>query len=156
MSDGSGAAGHDARLYYSQSELSYDSDGSFSGSDPGEGPINLIRDVTLTIDGAEIDVTSRGGFGWREKIPGLRSWSASFNMIDDPTDTAYGVLKNALFNNTTLGFMILNALTGSSAAYGLRGNAFVTSMERGEPLDDAQTLSVTITGSRAAHWVEGK
>ena len=158
MADSSGDAGHDARMYYIASEMTYtdnvnDGDAGDTGAAVATTALPLVRDVTLSLNGTVIDVTSRNDYGWAKNIQGLRSWSANVTLVDDPSDAAYIVLKNAFLNGTVLGFAILSALTGSSSAYGLQGNAVVTSFERAEPMDGAQMMSMTLTGSRAAHWI---
>lgn len=48
-----------------------------------------VRDVTLTLEAGEADVTTRANQGWRATAPTLRECSVEFEMVWDPADAGF-------------------------------------------------------------------
>ena len=107
----------------------------------GAQTLGIGRDVTLNRSATEIDATTRGGNGWREKFQGLKEWSVDAEAVWIPDDAGYLVLQNAFDNGTAIS-VSLTDVDGNEDA----GSAFVTDMTRPEPLDDVVSVTVTLVG----------
>jgi len=69
--------GMNAKLYYGAA-------GSSASTEMGN-----VKDVTLTLEAGEADVTTRANLGWRATAPTLRECTAEFEMVWDPTDAGF-------------------------------------------------------------------
>lgn len=112
--------------------------------------VTLAREATLTFSRSEIDVSSRGGAGWRERISGLRDISVELSMLDATDDDAYGLIRTAYLDGLILGLRCLNGEFAAAGVEGIQMNARVFNFTRGEPLEDALTLDVTFMNTRAS------
>ena len=113
-----------------------------------------VKDVTLTLETGESDVTTRASNGWRATIATLKNGSVEFTLIWDTEDAGFTAIKNAYFNNTAIALAVLDGEGGS----GLDADFSVTNFTRNEPLEEAITVNVTVKPtyvSRAPTWVDG-
>ncbi|MBI1373634.1 MAG: hypothetical protein GC159_12970 [Phycisphaera sp.] len=113
-----------------------------------------VKDVTLTLEAGEADVTTRGNQGWRATAPTLRACSAEFEMLWKPGDPGFEAIKTAFL---TSGALRLAVLTGDSAASGTEGplgDFSITNFSRNEPLEEGVTVSVTAKLAVFDEWVE--
>lgn len=139
--------GMDAKLYYK------------SGGVGGTGEwIELanVRDVTLNLEAGEADVTTRGNSGWRATVATLKEGSIEFEMVWDTEDAGFTAIKNAYFNNSALGFAIMDGDIETAGSQGLQADFAITNFSRSEPLEEAVTVSVTAKptySATAPQWV---
>ena len=119
--------GMNAKLYY----------GAAGGSAATE--MGNVRDVTLTLEAGEADVTTRANLGWRATAPTLRECTAEFEMVWDPTDAGFSAIKNAFLTAGLVALKILDQAGGQ----GPDGDFAITSFSRNEALEEAITVSVT-------------
>ncbi len=61
--------------------------GSTSPSTMSE--VDNVRDVTLSMEAGEADITTRGNNGWRATAPTLRECTVEFQMVWKPGDTGF-------------------------------------------------------------------
>lgn len=131
--------------------LNYKVDGQGGGGSWLE--IGNAKDVTLSMEKGEADVTTRANAGWRATIGTLKEVSVEFEMVWDTADAAFTAIKDAfLASQGIIGFQILDA----DAGQGLQADFDITSFVRNEPLEEAVTVSVTakITYSATApSWI---
>lgn len=116
-------------------------------------PIDLARDVSLNIESAEIDVSSRGGAGWVERIPGLRDLTVDLEMLDVTNDAAYLLLRASYISRIMVGLHVLNGPLvdpNDDDVQGPRFNAWIMNFSRNEPLNDVVTWSVRFAAARGA------
>jgi len=66
------------------------------------------RDVKLTGDGKEIDVSSRAGAGWKEFLQGLKEWAISVDQVWVADDTQLLALLTAWLNGTTVALRMVD------------------------------------------------
>ncbi len=112
------------------------------------------RDVTLSLEAGEADVTTRANSGWRATVATLKEASVEFEMVWDTADAGFTAIKSAFFNNAPIGFQILDATSGQ----GLQADFSITNFSRSEALEEAITVSVTakVTYSTTApSWIGG-
>jgi predicted secreted protein len=110
------------------------------------------KDVTLTLEKGEADVTTRGNEGWRATVGTLKEGSVEFEMLWDTADAGFNAIQQAYFNDTPLAFAILDGENG----HGLDADFAVMNFSRTEALEEAMAVSVTIKptySTRAPAWV---
>lgn len=112
-----------------------------------------VRDVTLTLEAGEADITTRANSGWRATAPTLRECTAEFEMVWKPGDAGFDAVKNAFLTNGTLELAILDQDKATSGAQGPKGSFSITSFSRNEALEEAITVSVTAKLAQFDQWV---
>ncbi|MCC5786887.1 MAG: hypothetical protein JJU33_09320 [Phycisphaerales bacterium] len=98
-----------------------------------------VRDVTLSLETGEADVTTRANSGWRATVATLKEASVEFEMVWDSTDTGFSAIKNAYISNGVIGLQVLDGPDGE----GLQADFMITAFSRSESLEEAITVSVT-------------
>jgi hypothetical protein len=134
--------GLDAKAYYGT-----------SGSTATEELTN-IRDATLNLETGEADITTRASNGWRSTKATLKDGTIEFEMVWDDADAGFTAIKDAYFNNTLIALLFLDQEGGQ----GINADFTITNFSKSEPLEEAQTVSVTAKPSydtRAPAWYEG-
>ena len=129
--------GMNAKLYYGAA-------GSSAATEMGN-----VKDVTLTLEAGEADVTTRANLGWRATAPTLRECTAEFEMVWDPTDAGFTAIKNAFLTAGLVALKILDQTGGQ----GPDGDFAITSFSRNEALEEAITVSVTAKLAVFRSWV---
>jgi predicted secreted protein len=99
--------------------------------------------LDMSID--EITVTSKDSFGRKEILPGTSSWSVSGDFLDDVGGTYEFSDFHALYKNKTQIQVKISTETSTEKFY--IGFAYLTSVSRSMPMEDAVTGSYTITGT---------
>jgi TP901-1 family phage major tail protein len=112
-----------------------------------------VRDVTLTLEAGEADITTRANSGWRATAPTLRECTAEFEMVWKPGDAGFDAVKNAFLTSGTLELAILDQAKATSGAQGPKGSFSITSFSRNEALEEAITVSVTAKLAQFDQWV---
>jgi TP901-1 family phage major tail protein len=112
-----------------------------------------VRDVTLTLEAGEADITTRANSGWRATAPTLRECTAEFEMVWKPGDAGFDAVKNAFLTSATLELAILDQDKATAGAQGPKGSFSITSFSRNEALEEAITVSVTAKLADFDHWV---
>jgi len=97
------------------------------------------KDVTLSLEAGEADVTTRANDGWRATVATLKEASVEFEMVWDTGDAGFGAIKDAYLGNDVIGFQILDGDSGE----GLQADFMITSFSRSEALEEAIMVSVT-------------
>ncbi|MCC7408874.1 MAG: hypothetical protein IT442_14035 [Phycisphaeraceae bacterium] len=110
-----------------------------------------VRNVTLTLEAGEADVTTRANQGWRATAPTLRECTCEFEMVWDPADAGFTAIKDAFLAAGTVALKILDKAGGQ----GPDGDFSITSFSRGEQLEEAITVSVTAKLAAFRDWIEG-
>lgn len=115
-----------------------------------------VKDLTLSMENGEADVTTRCGAGFREYVPSLTDVTVDFQMIYDPSDARWEDLRAAFFDKTTEEFLVLDGAVATSGSEGLRFHAFVRSFTRNETLGEAimsdVSLRPTANANAAPSW----
>ena len=111
------------------------------GQAGGGGWLELTntKDVTLSLEAGEADVTTRGNDGWRAIVATLKEASVEFEMVWDTGDAGFDAIKDAYLGNDIIGFQILDGDSGE----GLQADFMITSFSRSEALEEAIMVSVT-------------
>ena len=119
-----------------------------------------VKDLTLTMEAADTDITTRANSGWRATAQTLKEASAEFEMVYKDVDTGFDALKDAFLNNTTLEMAFLtgarstDGVTPIVGSDGLYGEWSVTSFPINQPLEEAITVPVTVKLTLFLGWIE--
>lgn len=106
--------------------------------------IAKAKDVELSASGNAIDISTRDGNGWKEFVAGLKEWEVTVDQLWVGTDAGLQALRDAFLAGTLMYVKLVDA-----AGYGFSGTCYLTSMKRGEPLDGAVVLPVSLKGTGA-------
>jgi len=138
--------GMEAKLYYDPAGVS---GGSWT-------ELTNVKDLTLNLETGEADVTTRGNAGWRATVATLKDGSIEFEMVWDTTDAGFTAIKDAYFNNTAIGFAIMDGDITTTGSQGLQADFSITNFSRNEALEEAITVNVTAKptySTTAPAWV---
>jgi hypothetical protein len=111
-----------------------------------------VKDLTLSLEKGEADVSTRGNNGWKASIAALKDASVEFNMVYDLADPDMIAIRDSFLNNTALRFMILDGAQDVAAAgsQGLMASFMVTSFKLPQNLEEAQMAEVVMKPTYAA------
>lgn len=110
-----------------------------------------VKDVTITLEAGEADVTTRANNGWRATAPTLRECSLEFEMVWKTSDPGFTAVKAAFLANETIALLALSEAGGE----GIDGDFSITNFSRNEALEEAITVSVTAKLATYRAWQTG-
>jgi len=116
--------------------------------------VGNVRDLTLSLEAGEADVSTRSNNGWRATVGTLKDASLEFEMVWDTADADFTAIRDAFLNNTNIEFAVMDGLitgAGSSGSQGLRATFRIASFSRNEALEEAITVSVAAKPTYAAN-----
>ena len=113
-----------------------------------------VKDVTLTLEAGEADVSTRANAGWRATAATLRECSAEFEMVWKPGDAGFDAIKTAFLTGGTIELAVLDQAREATGAQGPKGSFAITSFTRNEALEEAIKVSVKAKLSVFDEWVE--
>ena len=99
-----------------------------------------VRDVNINLSKSEGDATTRGNNGWKATLAGIKDGTVEFEMVWDTTEPGFGAIQTAWDTNAAIGIAAFDSESGA----GWEFDAQVFDLSKSEPLEDAQTASVTI------------
>jgi hypothetical protein len=102
-----------------------------------------IKDLTLSLETGEADVTTRANAGWRATVGTLKEGSVEFEMVWNTGDPGFTVIKNAFFAGSAIGLAIMDGEIATAGSQGLQADFSITTFSRNEALEEAITVSVT-------------
>lgn len=108
------------------------------------------RDISMTINTAEINVTTRDSGGWEEYLGGVRSYTAKATGIVDFTTAAGKVKMGELMDygiaRVLVGIILTTSVTGDKS---YSGTALFTNVTFSAPHEGEVTWSADLKGSGA-------
>lgn len=110
----------------------------------GSKAIGKARNVDLSMESKMAKTTTRDSGGWAESEPAEKSWSVEVEQLYISTNSGLRTIMAAWMNDTILAVVLTDA-DGNTHT----GNAYVKSLKRGEPLDDAVTVQCSLEGTGA-------
>ena len=127
----------------------------FRGTAGTQGNIEVtnVKDVSLSLESGEADVTTRKAKGWKLSVATLKEASLEITILYDTEDEDFLAFKEAYFSNTPLSLFITD---GDTTAHGLDADFSVTGFTVDQPLEEAVTVKVTAkptASDRAPIWV---
>lgn len=127
----------------------------FRGTAGTQGTIEVtnVKDVSLSLESGEADVTTRKAKGWKLSVATLKEASLEITILYDTEDEDFIAFKEAYFSNTPISLFVTD---GDTTAHGLDADFSVTGFTVDQPLEEAVTVKVTAkptASSRAPVWV---
>ena len=127
----------------------------FRGTAGTQGTIEVtnVKDVSLSLESGEADVTTRKAKGWKLSVATLKEASLEITILYDTEDEDFLAFKEAYFSNTPLSLFVTD---GDTTAHGLDADFSVTGFTVEQPLEEAVTVKVTAkptASDRAPVWV---
>jgi len=118
-----------------------------------------VKDVTLSLEAGEADVTTRANAGWRATAATIRECTAEFEMLWKPGDTAFEAFKTAFLSSGTVRLAVLtgdksaDGTTPETGSEGPLADFSITNFSRSEPLEEGVTVSVTAKLAAFSEWI---
>jgi hypothetical protein len=117
----------------------------------GATEVTNVKDLTLTMESGEANVTTRAAAGWKASIATLKDASLEFGMLYDTSDADFQAFQSAYFSNTPMALFI-----SDGAGSGLDADFSIISFSVDQKLEEA--ISVTVkakptASTRAPQWV---
>ena len=127
----------------------------FRGTAGTQGTIEVtnVKDVSLSLESGEADVTTRKAKGWKLSVATLKEASLEITILYDTEDEDFIAFKEAYFSNTPISLFVTD---GDTTAHGLDADFSVTGFTVDQPLEAAVTVKVTAkptASDRAPVWV---
>ena len=127
----------------------------FRGTAGTQGTIEVtnVKDVSLSLESGEADVTTRKAKGWKLSVATLKEASLEITILYDTEDEDFLAFKEAYFSNTPISLFVTD---GDTTAHGLDADFSVTGFTVDQPLEEAVTVKVTAkptASDRAPIWV---
>lgn len=114
--------------------------------------IGNVKDVTLSVEAGEADVTTRGNAGWKATVATLREATIEFEMVWDTTDADFTDIQTKFLTAATIEFLCLDGVsTAASGSQGLRATCAILKFSRKETLAEAVMVSVTVKPAYATN-----
>lgn len=106
-------------------------------------------ELTINVEAATIDVTSKDSAGWAESIYGLRSWSGTCTIIVDFQEVTTKGYKELLTYITTKASisMVAEKSTEATGDISLSGTALITSVGLSVPMEDKVSTTFSFVGT---------
>ena len=129
--------------------------GDAEATDPAAmSEVDNVRDVTLSMEAGEADITTRGNNGWRATAPTLRECTVEFQMVWKPGDTVFEAIKTAFLRASPVALAMLDQKVGITGAQGPLGDFSITNFSRNEALEEAIVADVTAKLAVFVEWHE--
>ena len=117
--------------------------------------ITNLTNVTLNLEKATADVTTRGGGGFRQTVGTLKDGTVESEMIYDTADADFTEVQTNFFSNTPMDLAFMDGDIAVPGQQGLRALFDVTNFSRDEQLEDAMRVPVTfrVTIGQTPYWL---
>lgn len=113
-----------------------------------------VKDVTVTQEKGEADVTTRANSGYRGTAGTLKECTIEWQMLFKPSDAGFQAVRDAYYNNTLINLCPLSGAKDAAGSEGIKGDFSIIGFTKGEPLEGAQTVDVTAKLSVFEEYVE--
>ncbi len=134
--------GIDAKLYYCAAGI---------GGTPTWSELTNVKNVTLSLQKGEADVTTRANNGWKATAATLKEGTIEFEMVWDTADAGFTAIKTAFFNNTLIGIAAMDGPIATNGSQGLWADCHVIDFSREKTLEDAISVKVTVKPTYSAN-----
>lgn len=133
-----------------------------NGINTAAAPSNLdeipnVRDLGITIESGQADVTTRGNNGWVANLAALKDAELTFGMVYDNTDADVTAVLKAFLLNQNIALAVLDGDKATAGTMGLWAEFQITGLNKGEELTEGQTFEVTAKpgyATVAPEWVK--
>jgi len=105
---------------------------------------SFIKETTLSLSKGEADATTRANGGWKATIGTLKDGSLEITAIHDTSDAQYLAAYQAFYQDTVSDLAVVDGPIATVGTRGLRASFMVTALDRGDPLEDVKTTTMTL------------
>lgn len=140
----------DAKLYYLNTGSRATWNASVTdGKHVGAAPSNLseianVTDIVWPLEFTEFDAKTRASAGFEAIVPTIGKTGFDITMMYDPTDAALLALEKACITKTNIALAVLDGAKATAGVMGLWADFSVVKMEKGEKLEEAQTITFSV------------
>ncbi len=134
--------GLDAKLYFCAAGI---------GGSPTWTELTNVKNVTLSLQKGEADVTTRANNKWKATAATLKEGTIEFEMVWDTADAGFTAIKNAYFDDSVIGIAAMDGGVTTPGSQGLWADCHVIDFSRDEPLEEAITVKVTVKPTYSAN-----
>jgi|BioPla2DNA2_1021312.scaffolds.fasta_scaffold29558_1 predicted secreted protein len=113
--------------------------------------VTNVKDLTVTLESGEADVTTRATSGWKASVATLKNASLEFGILYDTDDEDFKAFQSAYFSNTALALFITDG-----EGNGLDADFSITGFTIEQPLEEAISVSVKAkptSSTRSPQWI---
>jgi hypothetical protein len=103
----------------------------------GTTEVKNVKDLSLTLESGDADVTTRAANGWKVSQKTLKDASIEFGMKYDAEDEDIIAFRDAFLNNTAIALFVSDGLGN-----GVDADWMIMSFSIDQPLEDAIGVSV--------------
>lgn len=139
--------GIDGKLYFCAAGI---------GGTPTWTELSGVKNVTLNVQGKEVDVTTRASGGFALADIALMDASIEFEMPLDPADTGYQAVETAFFGRALVGMAVMSGGIITPGSRGLWADCKILQFNREESLEDAMVMKVTAKPTHSANVPQWK
>lgn len=115
-----------------------------SYASPAWNEITNIRDLSLSLEADEADVTTRGNNGWKATVQTLKDATVEFQMVWDTAGDDFTAIQTAFLANTSIECAFMDGSISTNGNQGLRATFMVTNFSRTENLTEAVMVDVSL------------
>lgn len=105
--------------------------------------VTNIRDLTLSLEKGESDVSTRSTGGWRARRGVLKDAKIEWQMVWDTADTDFTAFRNSFLNGTSIDMLFLDGSVSTTGSQGFRADIEIFSFSRNENLEEAVMVDVS-------------
>ena len=110
-----------------------------------------VKDVSTASTAATADVSSRASAGFREQCSTLKDLTVEITAQYKASDAVLGIVRAAFIGNSLVDASIL---TSAGSSYeGIVGRFAVTAFGLDQPLEEGQTIPITLTLNKFGAWL---
>lgn len=121
-------------------------------------PVGVARDVTVTMEHGEADVTTRGSGGFKNTHKTSKALEFAFDMVYDPDDSGFQAIKTAYDAAPSDAASKIGIWALDENGAGPFADCHIFKFEMGEPLDGVHMVSVVAKPCRSddnPDWEDG-
>ena len=111
--------------------------------------------TTLNMNADTIDVTDKTSGGWKTYMPGLKEWSIDQDVFYTIGDESNKLLLNAYLNREPITVFLQVGKDDEAGRISFEGEAYITEFPMDFALDNAASISMSLSGASALEVVEG-
>lgn len=103
-----------------------------------------IVDCDIALEADEADMSNRSSGGWEMILPSMKKATIEAEMIYDPADTDWVLIRDAWINRTLKEYAVADGAIATTGTQYLRLHAYVTKFGRKEPLREGMKSPITL------------
>jgi len=139
--------GYECKMYHGAALATGETavDGSYT-------ELTAAKDVSVPLDKAEADMTTRANNGWKSSRGGLKDGSIEFEIKWDSEDAGVTFIRSAFMNNTNILLAVMDGDIAVNDNEGFVANCEIMSFPLNQPLEEGVMIAVTAKPRDHQEW----